>query len=514
MPDGTKKEGTSFETSPFDIAVKISKQFADKVIVAKLKYSNRVATLDEGLLNPEAEEGVAADDQWYFWDVNRPLEGSCDIKLLKFDDEEGKETFWHSSAHVLGETLENEYGVQLCHGPPTDAGFFYDSYSGSDIFHEKDYPSIEKAAQKIVSEKQTFSRLVLTKEESLRLFGNNPFKVSLISSKIPDGSKVTAYRCGNLIDLCTGPHIPSTKIIKAFKVMKNSSAYWLGKAGNDSLQRVYGITFPSKKEMDEYIHLIEEAAKRDHRTIGKQQGLFDHHPLSPGCGFMYPKGTFIYNTLMNLIREQYRVRGFQEVISPNIFNLKLWKDSGHYLNYKDNIFILNSDDQGFGMKPMNCPGHCLMFANEQRTYRELPVRFADFGVLHRNEIHGALSGLIRVRRFCQDDAHQFCTEDQVMDEVMNNLDFLDHVYGIFGFRFELELSTRPEKRLGDEALWDKAEKALEDALNKFGKPWKLNPGDGAFYGPKIDIKVFDALKRAHQCGTVQLDFQQPIRFNL
>lgn len=422
--------------------------------------------------------------------------------MFKFDDPEGKETFWHSSAHVLGQTLENEYGVQLCHGPPTDAGFFYDSYTGHDIFHEKDYPLIEKAAKKIVDDKQTFFRLVLTKEEALRLFGTNPFKVSLISNKIPDGGKVTAYRCGNLIDLCTGPHIPSTKIIKAFKVMKNSSAYWLGKADNDSLQRVYGITFPSKKEMDEYIHLIEEAAKRDHRKLGKQEKLFDHHEWSPGCGFMYPNGTFIYNKLMDMIRFEYRVRGFQEVITPNIFNLKLWKTSGHYINYKENVFIFKADNTGFGMKPMNCPAHALMFANELRSFRDLPIRFADFGVLHRNEISGALSGLTRVRRFCQDDAHQFCAEDQIMEEIMNNLDFLEHVYGIFGFTYELELSTRPEKRLGSEQLWDKAEAALEQALTKFGKPWKFNHGDGAFYGPKIDIKVFDALKRAHQCGTI------------
>lgn len=310
MPDGAVKEGNSFETSPFAIAAGISKQFAEKVIVAKVKYTSRVATLDDGLLNPEAEAGVNEEDQWYYWDVNRPLEGDCELKLFKFEDPEGKECFWHSSAHVLGQTLENEYGVQLCHGPPTDSGFFYDSYAGHDIFNEKDYPAIEKVAKKIVDDKQEFFRLVLTKEEALRLFGSNPFKVSLISNKIPDGGKVTAYRCGNLIDLCTGPHIPSTKIIKAFKVMKNSSAYWLGKAENDSLQRVYGITFPSKKELDEYVHLMEEAAKRDHRTIGKQQGLFDHHVWSPGCGFMYPKGTHIYNSLMNLIREQYRVRGF------------------------------------------------------------------------------------------------------------------------------------------------------------------------------------------------------------
>jgi len=269
MPDGSVKEGTSFKTSPYDIACGISKQFADKIIVAKVKYTKRVATLDEGLLNPEAEDDKGEQDQWFAWDVMRVLEGDCDLLLFKFDDPYGKETFWHSSAHVLGETLENEYGVHLTHGPPTDQGFFYDSYAGKDIFTEKNYKDIEKAAQKIVSEKQNFERLVLTKEDSLKLFGSNPFKQSIITGKIPDGGKVTAYRCGNLIDLCTGPHIPTTKIIKAFKIMKNSASLWLGKQGNDQLQRIYGVTFPSKKEMDEHIHLIEEAAKRDHRTIGK-----------------------------------------------------------------------------------------------------------------------------------------------------------------------------------------------------------------------------------------------------
>jgi len=241
----------------------------------------------------------------------RKLEGDCHLKLFRFDDAEGKETFWHSSAHILGETLEMEYGVHLCHGPPTDSGFFYDSYCGKDDkFAESNYKKIEEVAKKIVAEKQTFSRLVLSKEESLRLFGTNPFKVQLISSKIPDGGKVTAYKCGKLIDLCTGPHIPSTKVIKAFKVMKNSSAYWLGKAGNDSLQRVYGVTFPSKKEMDEYVHLQEEAAKRDHRRIGREQKLFEMHEFSPGSAFFHPKGAWIYNELMTMIRDQYKVRGF------------------------------------------------------------------------------------------------------------------------------------------------------------------------------------------------------------
>ena len=236
LSDGAVKDGTSFETSPFAVASAISKQMAKTIIVSKVRYTKkRAQTLDDGLLNPEAVSGVAADDQWYFWDVNRPLEGDCELRLIKFEDKEGKETFWHSSAHILGQTLENEYGGQLCHGPPTEEGFFYDSYSGADIFHEKDYKNIEKVADKIVKSSQSFSRLVLSKEEALNLFGSNPFKVSLISGKIPDGGKVTAYRCGTLIDLCTGPHIPSTKIIKAFKVIKNSSAYWLGNAENDSL---------------------------------------------------------------------------------------------------------------------------------------------------------------------------------------------------------------------------------------------------------------------------------------
>jgi len=276
---------------------------------------------------------------------------------------------------------------------------------------------------------------------------------------------VTAYKCGDLIDLCTGPHVPSTKMIKAFKVMKNSAAYWLADAQNDSLQRVYGISFPSKKELDEYIHFKEEAEKRDHRTVGRQQKLFDSHELSPGSAFFYPAGTIIYNKLVNMIRDEYRVRGYQEVLSPNIFNLKLWKTSGHYSAYKDNMFMWKIEGHGFGMKPMNCPAHCLMFDNNIRSYKELPIRFADFGVLHRNEISGALSGLTRVRRFQQDDAHIFCTLDQLSVEVMGCLDFLEHTYGIFGFTFELQLSTRPEERLGTDDQWDEAEAALAKALD-------------------------------------------------
>jgi threonyl-tRNA synthetase len=317
---------------------------------------------------------------------------------------------------------------------------------------------------------------------------------------------VTVYKCGQLIDLCTGPHLPSTGRIKAFKVTKNSSAYWLGKAENDSLQRIYGITFPSKKQLDEWVHIQEEAAKRGHKRVGEAQGLFHFNALSPGSAFFYPNGAYTYNKLMNIMRHEYAVRGYQEVISPNMFNIKLWKMSGHYANYKDNIFLFKSENQGFGVKPMNCPGHCLMFDSTIRSYRDLPIRYADFGVLHRNEISGALHGLTRVRRFQQDDAHIFCMPNQIMQEVFGCLDFLKYIYDLFGLSFELELSTRPADFLGEIELWNEAEANLKEALDKFGMPWRINEGDGAFYGPKIDIKVTDCLKRQHQCGTVQLDF--------
>ena len=357
-----------------------------------------MATLDDGLVNPDAENADQGD-HWELYDCFRPLEGDCELKLLTFEDPEGKMVFWHSSAHILGESMEREFGCHLCHGPPTDSGFFYDAYCGSHVLNQDHYKTIEEAAKKVVGEKQTFHRIILTKEEALRLFAYNPFKVQLIQTKIPDGGKVTAYKNGDLVDLCTGPHVPVTGRVKVFKVMKNSSAYWLGKANNDTLQRIYGVTFPSKKELDDHITIIEEAAKRDHRIIGKQQHLFSHHMLSPGCGFWYPHGAKIYNKLIELIRNEYRVRGYNEVITPNMFNLKLWKTSGHYKNYKDNIYLFKIETQGFGMKPMNCPGHCLMFDSTVRSYRELPIRYGDFGVLHRNEITGALSGLTRVRRF-------------------------------------------------------------------------------------------------------------------
>jgi threonyl-tRNA synthetase len=439
------------------------------------------------------------------------------LELHTFEDEKGKHTFWHSSAHILGQALERVYGASLCIGPPTNAGFYYDCAipEGRGV-KEEELATIEEFVKQFIQEKQPFERLVLTKQQALDIFSYNKYKVEIISKKVGENDTITAYRCGNLIDLCRGPHVPMTNFISAFKVLRNSSAYWLGSAENDALQRVYGVSFPSKQELAKHLELLEEAKRRDHRKIGAAQELFIFHEWSAGCAFFLPHGARIYNRLMELIRSEYRNRGYTEVISPNMFNSALWERSGHWAHYKNDMFTFEIDAQAYALKPMNCPGHCLMFGHRTRSHRELPLRFADFGVLHRNELHGALTGLTRVRRFQQDDCHIFCTKDQISQELNNEIDFMKHVYGIFGYKFSLELSTRPEKYLGELEAWNNAEKVLADTLNaRFGEGnWQLNPGDGAFYGPKIDIHIHDALGRSHQCATIQLDFNLPVRFDL
>ncbi|CAH1756924.1 12642_t:CDS:10 [Entrophospora sp. SA101] len=478
FPDGKTTQATAWETSPMDIAKGISKSLSERIVISKV---------DEVL-----------------FDLLRPLENDCKLEFLDFDHDEGKMVFWHSSAHVLGEACERHYGCHLCIGPPLDDGFYYEMAIDKRVVHQGDYKPLEKIANNIIKEKQPFERLVISKENLLEMFKHNQYKVHLIKSKIPDGTSTTVYRCGPLIDLCLGPHIPHTGKIKSFGVTKNSASYFLGDASNDSLQRIYGISFPDKKQMDEYKKFLEEADKQ----------LFFFDDLSPGSCFFLPHGARIYNTLIDFIKSENQKRGYQEVITPNLYNTKLWEQSGHLQNYEENMFCFDIEKEKFALKPMNCPGHCLLFKHRDRSYRELPMRLADFGVLHRNELSGALSGLTRVRRFQQDDAHIFCREDQIEEEINSALEFLKHVYGIFGFTFQLRLSTRPEKYLGKVETWEFAEKKLETALNRFGDPWGINPGDGAFYGPKIDITVSDALKRKHQCATLQLDFQLPERFNL
>eukprot|EP00245_Coleochaete_scutata_P007506 TRINITY_DN22935_c0_g1_i1.p1 TRINITY_DN22935_c0_g1~~TRINITY_DN22935_c0_g1_i1.p1 ORF type:complete len:724 (+),score=193.99 TRINITY_DN22935_c0_g1_i1:53-2224(+) len=489
LKDGKVVEGRKWITSPMDVAKGISQGLANKSLISKV------------------------DD--VLWDMTRPLEGDCKLELFSFETDEGRDTFWHSSAHILGQALETEYGCQLCIGPCTTRGegFYYDAYYGDVTLNEDHFKKINDGAAKAVKEKQPFMRIEVSRQQALEMFSDNPFKVEIIN-ELPEDKTITVYRCGPLVDLCRGPHIPSTGFPKAFSALKASAAYWRGRPDRETLQRVYGISYPEPKQLKEYLHTLEEAKKRDHRVVGVAQDLFFFHPLSPGSCFFLPYGTRIYNKLVEFIRAQYWKRGYQEVVTPNMYNMQLWETSGHAANYKENMFVFEVEKQEFGLKPMNCPGHCLMFDSKVRSWRELPLRLADFGVLHRNEFSGALTGLTRVRRFQQDDAHIFCREDQVMQEVRDVLDFLEEVYGIFGFTFDLELSTRPEKYLGELETWDRAEKALASALDSFGKPWQINEADGAFYGPKIDITVFDALKRKFQCATIQLDFQLPERFKL
>mmetsp|Transcript_13989 Transcript_13989/g.17003 ORF Transcript_13989/g.17003 Transcript_13989/m.17003 type:complete len:803 (+) Transcript_13989:108-2516(+) len=535
MPDGNviekNKEGESFlawRTSPYHVAATISQGLADSAVVARVTYESYVEDYDldeDGMTgedtmldSAEVDDDETKDAKSILWDMARPLVGKVSkLEFLKFNsDADAKTAFWHSSAHMMGEALEHLYGCRLTIGPPLKGGFYYDSYMGSDALKEDDYAPVEKEVAKIIKAKQKFERLVVTKEEALELFAGNPFKEQIIKTKVPDNSRTTVYKCGDLIDLCRGPHVPHTGRVKAFAATRHSATSWLADTDNDSLQRIYGISFPDKKMLKVWKENQEKAKERDHRKISMQQNLIMFHDLSPGSAFWLPHGARIYNKLISFIKGHYWQRGYDEIITPNIYNLNLWHTSGHAMHYKDCMFCFDVEGQEWAMKPMNCPGHCLMFANSIRSYRDLPLRLADFGVLHRNELSGALSGLTRVRRFQQDDAHIYCRDDQIEEEVVGALNFMKDVYTTFGMTYKLELSTRPKKALGEKELWDRAESALAKAMNQFAGEggWRENPGDGAFYGPKIDIKVMDAMERVHQCATIQLDFQLPIRFDL
>ncbi|KAF2862204.1 threonyl-tRNA synthetase-like protein [Piedraia hortae CBS 480.64] len=491
--DGKVKDGTSWETSPADIAKAISKALYKKTVIARV----------DGEL----------------WDLDRPLEKSCRLELLDFNDPEGKKVFWHSSAHILGEAAERRWGCSLCIGPPVDNGFYYEmALPDGGAVTQADYEPLKQIAQKAINEKQPFERLELSKEDLLSMFSYNKYKQHIINDKIPDGTSTTVYRCGPLIDLCRGPHVPHTGHITVLEVMKNSSSYFLGDSKNDSLQRLYGVSFPEKDMMKKHKHMLEEAAKRDHRKVGQDQELFFFDQLSPGSAFFQKHGVVIYNALQSFVREEYWKRNYEEVISPNMYNSALWKQSGHWQHYKDDMFTFDVEKEQWALKPMNCPGHCVIYGHRERSYRELPIRMAEFGILHRNEASGALSGLTRVRRFVQDDSHIFCTEAQIEQEIKGLFDFIKTIYGTFGLSFKMKLSTMPEDHLGDEATWQRAEAQLTKALEEFeaetGTKWELNPGDGAFYGPKIDVTISDALNREFQSATIQLDFQLPQQFNL
>ncbi len=429
------------------------------------------------------------------------------------------ETMRHSAAHLMAHAIQKlwpqaKFGI----GPTVEDGFYYDVDLDVKLTPE-DLPRIEKEMAKIIAENQPFVRQEHSIDEALAQFKklNQPFKVEIIETLRDQTSatSVSTYGEGDFTDLCRGPHVKSAGAVKAFKLMSIAGAYWRGNEKNPQLQRIYGTAFGSQKELDEHLALIEEAKKRDHRKLGKELELFTFLPESPASPFFYPKGATIYNRLVQYIRDLYGPYEYSEIITPQIMDVSLWKTSGHYDNYVENMYFTSCDEREFGVKPMNCPSHALLFGTLKHSYRDLPLRYADFGRLHRFEKSGVTHGLTRVRTFCQDDAHVFCTSDQIEAEIRKVMEMIFGTFDLFGFTdMQIYLSTRPEKRVGSDALWDEAEAALKRTLDNLGRPYTINPGDGAFYGPKIDFIVRDALKRPWQLSTIQLDFNLPERFDL
>lgn len=441
-------------------------------------------------------------------------------KIAEFDEREitnELDTMRHSCAHVLAHAVKRLYPqAKFGVGPTIDDGFYYDI--GLDVqLTPEDLPRIEDEMRKVIKENAPFIREELTAAQASELMntmGQN-FKVEIIRDV--GGPTWSLYKEGEFTDLCRGPHVKRAGDIKAFKLLSIAGAYWRGKPENPQMQRVYGTCFRNEKELQEYIFRIEEAKKRDHRKLGRELDLFSFDPIAPGSPFFHPKGTIVYNRLVKYIRDLYDDYGYQEIITPQVLDVSLWHKSGHYENYRENMFFTKVEDENreYAVKPMNCPAAALVYATTRHSYRELPLRLADFGRLHRYEPSGALAGLTRVRTFCQDDAHVFCAPDQIESEMIALIDMIMKTYEVFGFSdLKIFLSTRPEKRVGGDELWDKAEAALAEALDKRGIKYKVNPGDGAFYGPKIDFIVSDALKRPWQLGTIQLDFNLPERFDL
>ncbi|MGM5481592.1 MAG: threonine--tRNA ligase [Nanobdellota archaeon] len=465
--------------------------------------------ISEGL----ARQAIAIKHNDKLIDMSRPITEDGTFQIVTFKDEEGVEVFKHSTAHLLAQAVKRLYPDALpTIGPAVKQGFYYD-FDNLHISPE-DFEKIEAEMKAIVKEAHPTERIEYSnKEEAKKAFSHNTYKQEMID-EMPDSEPVTAYKQGEFIDLCRGPHIPNTKMIKAIKLTKIAGAYWRGDANNKQLTRVYGISFPDKKMLKEHLKKLEEAEKRDHRKIGKQMDLFSFHPEAPGMPFFHDKGTFIWNQMANFMSEEMQKRDYEMNKTPMILNKSLWLQSGHWNHYKENMYFTNIDEQEYAVKPMNCPGNVLVFKSNMHSYKELPIRAGEFGVVHRHELSGVLSGMFRVRFFTQDDAHVFCTRDQIGYELDELVSFIDKVYTTFGFDYTMELSTKPEKAMGDQKLWDLAEQKLEESLEKTGKEYTLNPGDGAFYGPKIDFHLKDALGRTWQCGTIQLDFQMPEKFDL
>ncbi|RXI98506.1 threonine--tRNA ligase [Anaerobacillus alkaliphilus] len=448
-------------------------------------------------------------------DLLLPITEDAAVEIVTLDSKEGLEVYRHSTAHLMAQALKRLYpDIKLGIGPVIENGFYYD-VDMEHVLKPEDLPLIEKEMKKIINENLPISRNVVSREEALRIYEEigDHLKLELIR-ELPEGQEISIYEQGEFFDLCRGPHLPSTGKIKALKLMSIAGAYWRGSSDNQMLQRIYGTAFPKQGDLDEYLHFLEEAQKRDHRKLGKELDLFMFSEESPGMPFYLPKGQVVRTELENFSRELQRAAGYDEVRTPFMMNQRLWEQSGHWEHYHENMYFSEVDDTKFAMKPMNCPGHMLIFKNELHSYRDLPIRMAEFGQVHRHELSGALNGMIRVRTFCQDDAHIFVTPKQIESEIKEVFTLVDKIYKTFGFEYSVELSTRPENSMGDDRLWEQAENALRNVLEDLQLPYQLNEGDGAFYGPKIDFHIKDALKRSHQCATIQVDFQMPEKFDL
>ncbi|HHU49738.1 MAG: threonine--tRNA ligase [Caldicoprobacterales bacterium] len=448
-------------------------------------------------------------------DIRKKIYEDSDLKILTFEDQEGKKAFWHTSSHILAQAVKNLFPeAKLAIGPAIDNGFYYD-FEVDKPFSTEDLEAIEKEMTRIVKQNLELSRFELPREEALKLMQEKgeSYKMELISD-LPEDEVISFYRQGDFVDLCAGPHIMSTGAVKAIKLLNVAGAYWRGSEKNKMLQRIYGVSFPKKSQLTEYLNRLEEAKKRDHRKLGKDLDLFSIQEEGPGFPFFHPKGMILRNQLEDYWRKEHVRHGYQEIKSPIILNRDLWIRSGHWEHYKENMYFTKIDDMDYAVKPMNCPGSMLVYNRKIHSYRDLPLRICELGLVHRHELSGALHGLMRVRCFTQDDAHIFMLPEQIKGEIIGVINMVDDFYNLFGFRYHVELSTRPEDSMGSEEDWDKATKALQEALEHKGLSYKINEGDGAFYGPKIDFHLEDCLGRTWQCGTIQLDFQMPERFDL
>ena len=467
------------------------------------------------LSNSLAKKVLAANVNGELTDLREELVDGSEVAFLTFEDEGGKHTLRHTASHILAQAVKRLWPeAKLAIGPAIDKGFYYD-IDMEHILTPEDLGKIEKEMSRIVKENLPITKSVMPRQEAIEFFKskNEDYKVELIED-LPEDAVISCYTQGDFTDLCAGPHVASTGKVKAFKLQSIAGAYWRGDEKNKMLQRIYGTAFEKKEELDAYLHMLEEAAKRDHRKLGKELGLFVIKEEGPGFPFFLPKGMALRNELENFWREVHHDFEYDEIRTPIILNKHLWETSGHWDHYRENMYTTIIDDEEYAIKPMNCPGGILVYQNEMHSYRDLPLRYAELGLVHRHELSGALHGLFRVRAFTQDDAHVFMLPEQMQSELMKVIELFDRIYSQFGLKYHVELSTKPDNAMGDDAIWEAATEALRNAIEAKGIPYVINPGDGAFYGPKLDYHIEDSLGRTWQCGTIQLDMNLPERFNV